>query len=131
VLAVYPEGDEEILNAQLAFYAAAARHSLPQFFAGVDEIVLTIVQPASIDPDAEMVSSVAVTRTLIDLQKTIASLSTKLRLGPQARYLPRDRRESKAVREADAAIRRGRRPWELPIRPEADDADNADEPKFS
>ena len=45
VLALYPDGDEDIINAQLLFYAAAARHSFPEFFAGVDEIVLTILQP--------------------------------------------------------------------------------------
>ena len=61
VLALYPDGDEDVVNAQLLFYAAAARHSLPEFFAGVDNIVLTILQPQSIEPDAEMVSSVTVT----------------------------------------------------------------------
>src|SRR6516165_7628210 len=66
VLALYPDGDEDIINAQLAFYAAAARHSLPEFFAGTDEIVLTIMQPMSIEPDAEMVSSVAVTHAELD-----------------------------------------------------------------
>ena len=40
VLALYPDGDEDIINAQLLFYAAAARHSLPEFFAGVENIVL-------------------------------------------------------------------------------------------
>ena len=55
VLALYPDGDEDVINAQLLFYAAAARHSLPEFFAGVDDIVLTILQPQSIEPDAEMV----------------------------------------------------------------------------
>src|SRR5262249_54170468 len=45
VLALYPDGEEDVLNAQLMFYAAAARHSLPEFFAGVDKIVLTILQP--------------------------------------------------------------------------------------
>ena len=29
VLALYPDGDEDVINAQLLFYAAAARHSLP------------------------------------------------------------------------------------------------------
>jgi hypothetical protein len=66
VLALYPDGDEDIINAQLAFYAAAARHSLPEFFAGVDEIVLTILQPMSTELDAEMVSSVAVTLAELD-----------------------------------------------------------------
>jgi hypothetical protein len=66
VLALAPDGDEDILNAQLMFYAAAARHSLPEFFAGVEDIVLAIVQPMSIEPDAEMISSVAVTRAELD-----------------------------------------------------------------
>jgi hypothetical protein len=62
VRAIYPVGDADVLNAQLLFYAAAARHSLPAFFAGVENIILTIVQPQSIEPDAEMVSSVTVTQ---------------------------------------------------------------------
>jgi hypothetical protein len=66
VLALYPDGAEDIINAQLAFYAAAARHSLPEFFAGVDEIVLTILQPMSTELDAEMVSSVTVTPAELD-----------------------------------------------------------------
>jgi len=66
VLVLCPDGDEAVLNAQLMFYAAAARHSLPEFFAGVDEIVLTILQPMSIELDAEMVSSVTVTHAELD-----------------------------------------------------------------
>jgi hypothetical protein len=66
VTALQADGDEDVINAQLAFYAAAARHSLPEFFAGTDEIVLTIMQPMSIEPDAEMVSSVAVTHAELD-----------------------------------------------------------------
>jgi hypothetical protein len=66
VLALSPDGDEDVINAQLLFYAAAARHSLPEFFAGVESIVLTIVQPMSIEHDAEMVSSVAVTHAELD-----------------------------------------------------------------
>ena len=62
----HPDGDEDVINAQLLFYAAAARHSLPEFFAGVDDIVLTIVQPQSIEEDAEMVSSVTVTHGELD-----------------------------------------------------------------
>jgi len=57
VLALYPDGDEDVLNAQVMFYAAAVRHSLPEFFAGVDRIVLAILQPQSIEPAAEMVST--------------------------------------------------------------------------
>src|SRR5262249_34588792 len=66
VFALYPDGNEDIINAQLAFYAAAARHSLPKFFVGVDEIVLTILQPVSIETNAEMVSSVTVTHAELD-----------------------------------------------------------------
>ena len=66
VPALYPDGDDDVINAQLAFYAAAARHSLPEFFAGVKNITLTIVQPMSLEPDAEMVSSVTVTHGELD-----------------------------------------------------------------
>src|SRR5262245_50437127 len=61
VCALSPDGDEDVINAQVLFYAAAARHSLREFFAGVESIVLTILQPVSIDVDAEMVSSIVVT----------------------------------------------------------------------
>jgi hypothetical protein len=67
ILALYPDGAEDVLNAQLLFYAAAARRSLPEFFAGVETIILTIMQPMSTDADAEMLSSVAVTHAELDL----------------------------------------------------------------
>jgi Protein of unknown function (DUF2800) len=94
VRAVYPDGDEDIINAQLAFYAAAARHSLPQFFAGAAEIVLTIVQPVSIEPDAEMVSSVVVTPAELDgfietyraACAEARSPSPRLEKGPHCRF---------------------------------------------
>jgi hypothetical protein len=66
VLTLYPAGEEDVLNAQLMFYAAAARHSLPEFFSNVTNIVLTIIQPVSIEPDAEMVSTVTVTHAELD-----------------------------------------------------------------
>jgi hypothetical protein len=66
VLALAPDGDEDVINAQLLFYAAAARHSLPKFFTEIEDIVLTIVQPMSIEPDAEMVTSVTVTNAELD-----------------------------------------------------------------
>jgi hypothetical protein len=66
VRALYPAGDDDIINAQLAFYGAAARYTLPELFAGVGAIVLTVVQPQSIEPDAEMVSSVTVTHAELD-----------------------------------------------------------------
>jgi hypothetical protein len=94
VVAIHPDGAEDVLNAQLMFYAAAARHSLPGFFAGVENIVLTIVQPVSIEPDAEMVSSVTVTHA--ELDEFIAayraacaealSESPRLERGPHCRF---------------------------------------------
>jgi hypothetical protein len=66
VRAFYPDGDEDVINAQLLFYAAAARYSHPGFFGGIDEIVLTILQPQSIEPDAEMVSTVTVRHAELD-----------------------------------------------------------------
>jgi len=69
VLALSPVDDDpavDVINAQLLFYAAAARHSLREFFAGVESITLTIVQPLAIDFDAEMVSSVTVTHAELD-----------------------------------------------------------------
>src|SRR5262249_4841050 len=51
VRALAPADDDpavDIINSQLMFYAAAARYSLPEFFAGVESIVLTILQPVSI-----------------------------------------------------------------------------------
>ena len=66
VPALRPDGDEDVLNAQLMFYAVAARHSFPEFFAGVEDIVLTILQPMSIELDAEMVSAVRVTHAELD-----------------------------------------------------------------
>ena len=59
-------GDDDVINTQLLFYATGARHSHSEFFAGTDEIVLTILQPVSIEPDAEMVSSVAITHEELD-----------------------------------------------------------------
>jgi hypothetical protein len=67
VLALTPDGDTDIINPQLLFYAAGARHSLPQFFAGIENVTLTIVQPTVAEQlDAEMVSSVTVTAAELD-----------------------------------------------------------------
>jgi Protein of unknown function (DUF2800) len=66
VLALYPDGDEDVINSQLMVYGAATRHSIPKFFAGVENIVLTVLQPVSIEPDAEMVSSVTITHAELD-----------------------------------------------------------------
>jgi hypothetical protein len=66
VLALYPDGDDDVLNAQLMFYAVAARHSLPEFFAGASRVVLAILQPTSIEPDAPMLSSATVTHRELD-----------------------------------------------------------------
>ena len=60
VRALIPDGDEDAVSGQLLFYACAARHSLPEFFAPVEDIVLTIVQPQAAELDAELMSSVTV-----------------------------------------------------------------------
>jgi hypothetical protein len=96
VLVLYPDGDEDVINAQLLFYAAAARHSLPGFFAGVDNIILTILQPVSIEPDAEMVSTVQVTHAELDEFITVyravcaeaLSEAPRLERGPWCRFCP-------------------------------------------
>jgi hypothetical protein len=85
VLALYPDGDEDVLNGQLMFYAAAARHSLREFFAGVENIVLTIVQPMSIEADAEMVSSVTVTHAELDEFITAYRAACEQALSPAPR----------------------------------------------
>jgi hypothetical protein len=96
VLALYPDGDEDVINAQIQFYAAGARHSLPEFFAAVDTIILTILQPQSIDVDAEMVSSVAVTHAELDEFITVyraacaeaLSPTPRLQRGDHCRFCP-------------------------------------------
>jgi hypothetical protein len=96
VLALTPDGDEDVINAQLLFYAAAARHSLPKFFTEIEDIVLTIVQPMSIEPDAEMVSSVTVTHAELDEFVTVyraacaeaLSEAPRLQPGTHCRFCP-------------------------------------------
>jgi hypothetical protein len=66
VFVLHPDRDDDVLNAQLMFYATAARYSLPDFFAGVKDIILTIVQPASIELDADPISSTEVKRAELD-----------------------------------------------------------------
>src|SRR5262249_6446207 len=78
VLALYPDGDEDVINAQLAF-------TLPDFFDGVENIVLAIVQPASIEPDAEMVSSVTVTHAELDAFIAIYRAACAKALSPTPR----------------------------------------------
>jgi hypothetical protein len=58
---------------------------LPKFFIGVDTIVLTILQPQSIDPDAEMVSSVTVTHAELDEFITIYRAACEEALSPSPR----------------------------------------------
>jgi hypothetical protein len=97
VLVFYPDGDEDVLNAQLMYYAAAARHSLPEFFAGVDRIVLTVLQPQSIEPDAEMISTIEDV-THAELDEFVAvfraacaealSPTPRLKRGPHCRFCP-------------------------------------------
>jgi hypothetical protein len=58
--------DDGGVNPQLAFYTAAARCSLPEFFAGAEHIVLTILQPQAIEEDAELASSTEATPAELD-----------------------------------------------------------------
>jgi Protein of unknown function (DUF2800) len=91
VLALSPADDDpavDVINSQLLFYAVAARYSLPKFFAGVDEIVLTILQPVSIEADAEMVSSVAVTPAELDAFVAVYRAACAEALGPGPRLQP-------------------------------------------
>ena len=88
VLALTPDGDTDVFNTQLLFYASAARHSLPDFFAGVDSIVLTIVQPMSVEIDAEMVSSVAVTHAELDAFIVAYRVACEEALAPAPRLQP-------------------------------------------
>jgi hypothetical protein len=88
VLALYPDGDDDIIiiiNAQLLFYAAAARHSFPDFFAGVDTIALTILQPTSIELDAEMASTVMVSNAELDAFIALYCAACAEALTPTAR----------------------------------------------
>jgi hypothetical protein len=86
VLALYPDGAEDVINTQLAFYAAAARHSHPEFFAGVDNIILTILQPMSIEPGADMVSSVEVTHDELNEFTTVYRAACERALSPSPRF---------------------------------------------
>jgi Protein of unknown function (DUF2800) len=63
---VVARDDDGATNSQLCFYANAARHSLPEFFAGVERLVLTILQPQSIDESAELASSTEATAAELD-----------------------------------------------------------------
>jgi len=99
VLALSPADDDpavDVINGQLLFYATAARHSLREFFAGIENIVLTILQPVSVELGAEMISSVAV--SLSELDAFIAvyraaceealALSPRLQPGTHCRFCP-------------------------------------------
>jgi hypothetical protein len=96
ILALYSDGDADIINAQLLFYTAAARHSLREFFAGVENIVLTVVQPMSIEADAEMISATWVTDAELDEFITVdraayaeaLSDAPHLERGPHCRFCP-------------------------------------------
>jgi hypothetical protein len=96
VLALYPDGEEDVINTQLLFYAAAARHSFPEFFAGVENIVLEILQPMTIELDAEMSSAVTVTHTELDtfiaLYHAVCTealtLAPRLKRGAHCRFCP-------------------------------------------
>ena len=99
VRALYPDPDDDsvdVLNPQLMFYATGARHSLPKLFVDVDEFVLSIVQPQTIETDAEMVSSVLVTPEELDdfipayraVCGEALAPAPRLRRGPHCRFCP-------------------------------------------
>src|SRR5262245_35916645 len=79
---LYPDGDDDVINAQPLFYATAARDSLPEFFAGVENIILTIVQPQSIELDAQTVSSVTVTHAELDAFRAVFQAACEEARGP-------------------------------------------------
>jgi hypothetical protein len=88
VLALSPADDDptvDVINSQLLFYAVAARHSLPEFFAGVENIVLTILQPQSIEPGAEMVSTATVTHAGLDEFSAVYAATCAEARGPNPR----------------------------------------------
>jgi hypothetical protein len=58
--------DDDGLNPQLAFYACGARHSLSPFFDDAERIVLTILQPQTIEEGAELASSTEATAAELD-----------------------------------------------------------------
>jgi hypothetical protein len=66
VRVLVPDGDTDVINSQTLFYTAGARHSLPDFFAGVEQINLMIIQPQSAEADAEMISTTEVTHAELD-----------------------------------------------------------------
>jgi hypothetical protein len=99
VAALSPADDDpevDIINSQLLFYACSARHSLPDFFAGVERIILVIAQPQSIEPEAEMVSFVEVTHAELDefieayraACAEALSPTPRLQRGPHCRFCP-------------------------------------------
>jgi Protein of unknown function (DUF2800) len=98
VRAIYPDGDEDVISGQLLFYAAGARHSLPDFFAGVDTVTLTILQPMSIDLDAEMESTAEVTHAELDAFIAAYRAACVEALAPAPRLVRGDHRRFCAAR---------------------------------
>jgi hypothetical protein len=88
VRALTPDADEDVLNSQLMFYAAAARYSLPKFFAGADAIALTILQPVTTEIDSEMESSVTVTPVELDQFIVLYRTACTEALAPAPRLQP-------------------------------------------
>jgi hypothetical protein len=94
VRAVYPDPDDpgyEIVNEQLMFYAAAARHTLPKLFPPGCRIILTIVQPRA--RDHEPVTSAEVSASDLDafaqeLRAAIAMIDAPIKRGRWCRFQP-------------------------------------------
>jgi hypothetical protein len=87
VRATSPAEDDinvDVANPQIIYYACAARHTFPEFFDGVEQIMLTIVQPTAIQTD-EIMSSTIVTHADLDRFEAELQAACKEALGPSPR----------------------------------------------
>jgi hypothetical protein len=96
VFASYAGDDGRMIpNAQLMFYACAARHTLPKLFNKNGRVVLTIVQPRSQDADARLTQA-RVTHAALDafevaLRASIAAAQrpdAPKKIGDHCRWAP-------------------------------------------
>jgi Protein of unknown function (DUF2800) len=82
VLALTPDGDEDIVNSQLMFYLTAALHTVPDFFNGATRFVIVILQPQTVDPESELASEAVVTRAFVEEFTTAFHDACKKALSP-------------------------------------------------
>jgi Protein of unknown function (DUF2800) len=98
VKAIYPDPDDpdyEILNPQLLFYAAGARHTFPQFFPPGVEIRLSIFQPRAQNPIDRATLAIAhhddldrFERGIVDAIATGTKPDAPKKLGEWCRFAP-------------------------------------------